>query len=79
MAAPCQKNPNNPDRPWTWQCRIQNSAFAGMNGSCDSAAGQVMSTFERPLWHSQTGAFTLPLPGDDFLNMGACRFLRSDP
>ncbi|MFN7900952.1 MAG: hypothetical protein ACK5N0_15085 [Synechococcaceae cyanobacterium] len=79
MAAPCQKNPNNPDRPWTCQCRIQNSAFVGINGSCDSATGQVMSTFERPLWNFQTGAFSLPLPGNDFVNLGACRFLRSDP
>ncbi|MFN6134459.1 MAG: hypothetical protein ACK46L_16425 [Synechococcaceae cyanobacterium] len=79
MAAPCTRNPNNPDRPWTCQCRIQNDAFIGINGRCDSPAGQVMSTFERPLWNFNTGAFTVPLPGNDFVNIGACRFLRSDP
>jgi hypothetical protein len=78
MAAPCQRNPNNPDRPWTCQCRIQNEAFVGINGRCDSPAGQVMSTFERPLWNFNTGAFSVPLPGNEFVNIGACRFLRSD-
>lgn len=79
MAAPCQRNPTNPDRPWTCTCRIQKDAFVGINGRCDSRAGQVMSTIARPLWNFETGAFSVPLPGNEFVNIGACRFLRSDP
>lgn len=79
MGAPCQRNPSNPDRPWTCACSLQHNAFVGINGRCDSPAGQVMSTFARPLWNFETGAFSVPLPGNAFVNIGACRFLRSDP
>jgi hypothetical protein len=42
-------------------------------------AGQVrLFSFEPPLRNFNTAACTVPLPGHEFVNSGACRFLRAD-
>lgn len=79
MGAPCQLDPNNSDRPFNCRCRVQSGDFVGIDGSCKSGSGQVMSTIDRKLWNFEAGAFAVPLPGNAFVNQGACRFLRSDP
>jgi hypothetical protein len=79
MAAPCQLDPTNPDRPLKCQCRVERGDYVGIDGRCESRAGQVMSTIERQLWNFEEGAFAGPVPGNAFVNRGACRFLRSDP
>jgi hypothetical protein len=79
MGAPCQVDPHNPDRPFNCRCRVQSGDFVGIDGSCESRPGQVMSTIERQLWNFDAGTFAGPLPGNAFVNQGACRFLRSDP
>ncbi|MFM1800404.1 MAG: hypothetical protein RLZZ117_2682 [Cyanobacteriota bacterium] len=38
-----------------------------------------MSTIPLHFWNFDTGTFRVPLPGNEFVNKGACRFLRSDP
>jgi hypothetical protein len=79
MAAPCQADPKNPDRPLKCQCRVESSDFVGINGRCDSRSGEVMSTIPLNFWNFDTGSFSVPVPGNAFVNLGACRFLRSDP
>jgi hypothetical protein len=79
MGAPCEVDPNNPDRPLRCRCRVQRSDFVGIDGRCDSAKGEVMSTIPLDFWNFEASTFAVPVPGNAFVNQGACRFLRSDP
>ena len=78
MAAPCTVDPTHPERPLNCQCLITNSAFVGIAGSCESRPGEVMSTIPRVGWNFEDGAFSVPMPGNDYVNRGACKPLRSD-
>ena len=78
MAAPCTVDPSHPERPLNCQCQIKDSAFVGIAGSCESPPGQVMSTISRLEWNFEDGAFSVPIPGNDYVNRGACKPLRSD-
>lgn len=77
MAAPCTVDTNNPDRPLNCQCRLENGAFIGINGVCSTAAGEVMSTIARGAWSFEQNAFTVQLPGYDYVK-SACAPLSSD-
>lgn len=58
---------------------MEDKAFVGIDGRCDSRRGEVMSTMPLDFWNVETGTFQVPVPGNEFVNKGACRFLRSDP
>jgi hypothetical protein len=38
-----------------------------------------MSTIPLDFWNFEASTFAVPVPGNAFVNQGACRFLRSDP
>jgi hypothetical protein len=78
MAAPCTVDPSNPGRPLNCQCIINNGPFVGINGSCETKPGEVMSTIPRAAWNFHEGAFSVPLPGNDYVNKGACKPLKSE-
>jgi hypothetical protein len=77
MAAPCtmMKNPEDPDRPLSCQCRVQNSAFIGTQGSGDP--GKVMSTIPKAAWNFKKNMYTVPFPGYEYVK-GACAPLQSE-
>ncbi|MFN9623670.1 MAG: hypothetical protein ACK587_12705 [Cyanobacteriota bacterium] len=79
MGAPCEVDPKNPDRPLKCRCRVTTSDFVGIDGRCDSRQGEVMSTIPLNFWNFDAGTFAVPVPGNAFVNQGACRFPRSDP
>lgn len=79
--APCTENPHPYDanRPLTCQCRVVgNEAFVGTNGSCSGDRGGIMSSFAMSAWNFQSNAYTLPVPGYEWVQ-GACAAYRSDP
>lgn len=79
MAAPCTENQNplNPDRPLNCQCRIENSAFVGINDSCSGTLGGIMSTISLAEWNFENNTFRVPTPGYEYVR-GACAPLHSD-
>lgn len=78
--APCikKRNPSDPDRPLSCQCRVQNTPFLGTNGSCTGDNGGIMSSSPLSSWDFKNNTYRIPLPGIDFVQ-SACAPLRSDP
>ena len=46
-AAPCTENPNpsDPDKPLSSQCRVEDTPFVGIDGSCTGENGEIISSF----------------------------------
>jgi hypothetical protein len=78
-AAPCteNRNPSDPDRPLSCQCRVKNTPFVGI-GSCTGENGGIMSSFPLSAWDFQTNTYPIPMPGYEYVQ-GACAPLKSDP
>lgn len=78
--APCTEiqNPYDPDRPLRCQCRVEETAFVGMNGSCTGDNGGIMSSMPLWTWNFRNNRYTFPMPGYDYVK-GACAPLQSDP
>lgn len=79
-AAPCTEKPNpaNPDKPLSCQCRVQNTPFLGIGGSCTGTNGGIMSSSPLWTWDFQRNTYSFPLPGYEYVQ-GACAPLKSDP
>jgi hypothetical protein len=79
-AAPCTENLNasNPDKPLICQCRINNTPFVGMNGSCSGENGGIMSSMPIWAWDFQNNTYPFAMPGYEYVQ-GACAPLKSDP
>jgi hypothetical protein len=78
-AAPCTENPDpsNPEKPLSCQCRVQQSAFVGLDG-CSGLNGGIMSSFPASAWDFQRNTYPFAMPGYEYVQ-GACNALRSDP
>ncbi len=78
--APCTEiqNPSNPNKPLSCQCRVQDSAFLGTNGSCTGDNGGIMSSSPLWTWDFQTNTYRISIPGLEYVQ-GACASLQSDP
>jgi hypothetical protein len=79
-AAPCteNQNPSNPDKPLICQCRVENTPFLGVNGSCTGDNGGIMSSSPLWAWDFQNNTWRIPIPGLEYVQ-GACAPLKSDP
>jgi hypothetical protein len=79
-AAPCMEtqNPSNPDKPLSCQCRVENTPFLGVNGSCTGDNGGIMSSSPLWAWDFQNNRWRIPIPGYKYVQ-GACAPLKSDP
>lgn len=79
-AAPCTEiqNPSDPNRPLRCQCRVNNTPFVGMNGSCSGDNGGIMSSMPLWAWDFRNNTYPFPMPGYEFVQ-GACAALKSDP
>lgn len=79
-AAPCTENQNarNPDKPLICQCRVKDTPFVGMNGSCTGDSGGIMSSFSLWAWDFQNSTYPIPIPGYEYVQ-GACAACKSDP
>lgn len=78
--APCteSRNPPDPERPLSCQCRLENGPFLGANGRCTGDNGGIMSSSPLSAWDFQNNTYRIPLPGLDYVQ-GACAPLKSDP
>jgi len=78
-AAPCRekRNPTNPNRPLSCQCRVKSEAFVGL-GSCTGVNGGIMSSFPVWAWDFQKNTYPFQMPGYEFVE-GACAPFKSDP
>ena len=79
-AAPCRENHNpfDPDRPLTCQCRVEDTPFVGLNGTCTGDNGGIMSSFPTWAWDFQNNTYPFPMPGYEYVR-GACAPVGSDP
>ena len=79
-AAPCTENQNgsNPDKPLICQCRINDTPFVGMNGSCTGDNGGIMSSMPLWAWDFRNNTYPFPMPGYEYVQ-SACASLKSDP
>ena len=79
-AAPCteNRNPSDPDRPLACQCRVQDSPFVGINGTCTGDNGGIMSSFATWAWDFDNNTYPFPMPGYEYVQ-GACSPVESDP
>jgi len=79
-AAPCteNQNPSYPNRPLSCQCRVEDTPFVGMNDSCTSDNGGIISSMPLSGWDFQNNTYTFPMPGYEYVR-GACAPLESDP
>jgi hypothetical protein len=79
-AAPCTENQNasNPDKPLICECRINDTPFVGMNGSCTGDNGGIMSSMPLWAWDFRNKTYPFPMPGYEYVQ-GACAELKSDP
>ena len=79
-AAPCteSQNPSDPDKPLTCQCRVRDTPFVGMNGSCTGDNGGIMSSMPVWAWDFRNNTYPFPMPGYEYVE-GACAALKSDP
>ena len=79
-AAPCttNKNPTDPERPLSCQCRVESGAFLGVNGSCTGVNGGIMSSSPASIWDFKNETYTFYMPGYEYVR-GACAPLKSDP
>jgi len=79
-AAPCTENQNasNPDKPLICQCRVRDTPFVGMNGSCTGDNGRIMSSMPLWAWDFQNNTYPFHMPGYEYVE-GACAALKSDP
>ena len=79
-AAPCTENqhPSDPDRPLTCQCRVQDTPFVGVNGTCTGDDGGIMSSFASWAWDFENNTYPFPMPGYEYVR-GACAAVESDP
>jgi hypothetical protein len=82
MTYPCTENTDpkaDPNRPLVCQCKVNtNQPFVGTNGKCKTKKTEVMSTINQALWDFDNNRFAVPMPGDLFVNKGACAPLQSD-
>jgi hypothetical protein len=78
--APCTENQNasNPNKPLICQCRVNDTPFVGMNGSCTGENGGIMSSMPIWAWDFLNNTYTFPMPGYEYVQ-GACAPLKSDP
>lgn len=78
-AAPCKenRNPSDPNKPLTCQCRVQNTPFLGANGSCTGNNGGIMSSSPLASWDFQSNNYRIALPGLSYVQ-SACSPFRSD-
>lgn len=79
-AAPCTESeqPSDPNKPLSCQCRVQEGAFIGMNGTCTGENGGIMSSSPLWAWDFKNNTFSVPVPGMEYVK-GACAELKSDP
>lgn len=79
-AAPCteNRNPLDPARPLTCQCRVEDTPFVGVNGSCTGDDGGIMSSFASWAWDFENHTYPFPMPGYEYVR-GACAPVESDP
>ena len=79
-AAPCTEiqNPSDPDKPLSCQCRLLNTPFVGVNGSCTGDNGGIMSSMPAWTWDFQNNTYTIPMPGYEYVQ-AACAPFKSDP
>ncbi|OPX78066.1 MAG: hypothetical protein A4E45_01517 [Methanosaeta sp. PtaB.Bin039] len=77
--APCTENQNasNPDKPLTCECRVKDTPFVGMNGSCTGENGGIMSSMPLWAWDFRNNTYPFPMPGYEYVQ-GACEPLKSD-
>jgi hypothetical protein len=78
--APCteNRNPYDPDKPLSCECRVEDEAFLGTNGSCTGDNGGIMSSSPLGTWDFQNNTYRIPIPGGEYVQ-GACAPLKSDP
>jgi hypothetical protein len=78
--APCTENQNasNPDKPLSCLCRVNDTSFVGINGSCTGDNGGIMSSMPLWAWDFRNNTYPFPMPGYEYVQ-GACAELRSDP
>jgi hypothetical protein len=78
-AAPCteNQNPSDPERPLSCQCRVEDTPFVGMNGSCTGEDGGIMSSMPLWAWDFQNETYPFRMPGYEYVE-GACAPLKSD-
>ena len=79
-AFPCTENHNpfDPDRPLTCQCRVEDTPFVGVNGTCTGDDGGIMSSFASWAWDFENNTYPFPMPGYEYVR-GACAPVESDP
>jgi hypothetical protein len=79
-AAPCRENPNpsDPDMPLICECRVNDTPFVGINGSCTGDNGGIMSSMPLWAWDFQNNTYPFPMPGYEYVQ-SACDELKSDP
>lgn len=79
-AAPCTEtqNPSDPNKPLSCQCRVQEGAFIGMNGTCKGENGGIISSSPLWAWDFKNNTFSVPVPGMEYVG-SACAELKSDP
>lgn len=77
--APCTEieNPADPNKPLSCQCRVQDTAFLGANGTCTGDNGGIMSSSPIQAWDFEKNDYRIPLPGYQYVQ-GACAPLQSD-
>jgi hypothetical protein len=78
--APCTENPNpsDPDKPLSCHCRVEDTPFVGIDGSCTGENGEIISSFPLEVWDFQNNTYRIPMPGYEYVQ-GACAPLGSDP
>ena len=77
--APCteKQNPSDPNRPLSCQCRVEDTAFVGIDDSCTGEYGGIISSFPSEAWDFENNTYRISMPGYEYVQ-GACAFLESD-
>lgn len=76
--APCteKRNPSDPNRPLSCQCRVENTPFVGL-GSCTGKNGGIISSMPIGGWDFKRKTYTFHMPGYEYVQ-GACEPVTSD-
>lgn len=71
MSAPCTEidNPDDPTRSLNCQCRVEDTDYVGINGTCSPNGddGVVMSTIASSLWDFENNTYVVPPPGYEYV------------